>query len=47
MLSVQQLACERGRKRLFTGLDFQLQPGQCLHIQGANGAGKTSLLRIV
>ena len=47
MLSVQQLACERGRKRLFTGLDFQLQPGQCLHVQGANGAGKTSLLRIV
>ena len=47
MLSVQQLACERGRKRLFTGVDFQLQPGQCLHIQGANGAGKTSLLRIV
>jgi len=47
MLSVQQLACERGRKRLFSDLNFQLQPGQCLHVQGANGAGKTSLLRIV
>ena len=47
MLSVQQLACERGRKRLFSDLNFQLQPGECLHVQGANGAGKTSLLRIV
>jgi heme exporter protein A len=47
MLSVQQLACERGRKRLFSDLNFQVQPGQCLHVQGANGAGKTSLLRIV
>jgi heme exporter protein A len=47
MLSVQQLSCERGRKRLFSDLNFQLQPGECLHVQGANGAGKTSLLRIV
>lgn len=47
MLSVQQLACERGRKRLFSDLNFQVHPGQCLHVQGANGAGKTSLLRIV
>ena len=47
MLSVQQLASERGRKRLFSDLNFQVHPGQCLHVQGANGAGKTSLLRIV
>ena len=47
MLSVQQLACERGRKRLFSDLNFEVHPGQCLHVQGANGAGKTSLLRIV
>ena len=47
MLSVQQLACERGRKRLFSDLNFQVQAGQCMHVQGANGAGKTSLLRIV
>ena len=47
MLSVQQLACERGRKRLFSGLNFEVQPGQCLQVHGANGAGKTSLLRIV
>ena len=47
MLSVQQLACERGRKRLFSDLNFELLPGKCLQIHGANGAGKTSLLRIV
>lgn len=47
MLSVQQLACERGRKRLFSDLNFEVQSGQCLQVHGANGAGKTSLLRIV
>ena len=47
MLSVQQLACERGRRRLFSDLNFAVLPGQCLQVQGANGAGKTSLLRIV
>ncbi len=47
MLSVQQLACERGRTRLFSDLTFEVQSGQCLHVHGANGAGKTSLLRIV
>lgn len=47
MLSVQQLACERGRKRLFSDVSFTLAPGQSLQVHGANGAGKTSLLRIV
>jgi branched-chain amino acid transport system ATP-binding protein len=44
---VQQLACERGRKRLFSDLNFQVQPGQCLHVQGANGAGKTTTLKAI
>jgi heme exporter protein A len=46
MLQASQLECVRGSRRLFTGLSFSLNPGELLHVQGANGAGKTSLLRI-
>ena len=45
MLEVSNLACSRGDHRLFSGLGFTLYPGQILQIQGANGSGKTSLLR--
>jgi heme exporter protein A len=36
----------RGR-RLFTGLDFEVAPGQALRVAGRNGSGKTSLLRLL
>ncbi len=45
MLEVSNLACSRGDHRLFSGLSFALQPGQIMQVQGANGSGKTSLLR--
>ena len=45
MLEVSNLACSRGDHRLFSGLNFTLDHGQILQIQGANGSGKTSLLR--
>ena len=45
MLEVSNLACSRGDHRLFSGLSFVLGPGQIMQIQGANGSGKTSLLR--
>ncbi|HEX6006567.1 MAG TPA: cytochrome c biogenesis heme-transporting ATPase CcmA [Burkholderiales bacterium] len=47
MLEAIDLACERGERRLFDGLDFKLEPGTLLRIAGANGSGKTSLLRIL
>lgn len=47
MLSAIQLACVRGERFLFASLDFKVERGECLHVQGANGVGKTSLLRIV
>lgn len=47
MLSVIGLSCTRGERRLFSGVDFQLKAGTCLHLQGDNGVGKTSLLRQV
>ena len=37
----------RGDRALFSGLDLQLFAGQCLHIRGENGVGKTSLLRLL
>lgn len=46
-LEAQQLRCERGDRLLFEGLDFQLSPGQVLQVEGANGSGKTSLLRML
>ncbi len=41
------LECERGGKTLFRGLSFALRDGERLRIAGANGSGKTSLLRIL
>jgi heme exporter protein A len=37
----------RGDRRLFSGLDFSLSPGTFVQLTGANGSGKTSLLRIL
>jgi heme exporter protein A len=46
-LELRQLECVRGRRSLFKGLDLAVRPGQLLRLQGANGAGKTSLLRMI
>lgn len=45
MLEVSNLACSRGDHRLFSELSFKLDFGQIMQVQGANGSGKTSLLR--
>ncbi|WP_374485396.1 cytochrome c biogenesis heme-transporting ATPase CcmA [Zoogloea sp.] len=47
MLHAHGLACVRGDRRLFSGVDLAIAPGQWLQVEGANGAGKTSLLRIL
>jgi heme exporter protein A len=47
MLTATGLSCVRGDRRLFAGLDLAVGPGEWLHVQGENGAGKTSLLRIL
>lgn len=47
MLSASGLECVRGEQRLFAGLGFSLQPGTLLAVRGANGSGKTSLLRML
>lgn len=43
-LSVENLACDRGGRRIFEGVTFALAPGEALVITGRNGAGKSSLL---
>lgn len=47
MLEASDLECVRGEKSLFRGLSFRLEAGTCLLVQGGNGTGKTSLLRML
>jgi len=47
MLEADNLECVRGERRLFAGLNFKLAAGELLYLQGKNGAGKTSLLRML
>ena len=47
MLEASHLECIRGERRLFSGLGFRLDGGEVLYLQGKNGSGKTSLLRIL
>ena len=47
MLRVSHLSCSRGNKPLFADVSFELKVGQALHLEGDNGVGKTSLLRII
>lgn len=46
-LVAEGLACERGGRRVFEGLGFALAPGEALQVEGRNGAGKSSLLRLL
>lgn len=47
MLEARRLACVRGHRQLFTDLSFVLRPGDAFELRGANGSGKTSLLRML
>ena len=47
MLEAVDLECRRGGRTLFRGLSFPLKGGELLRVGGANGSGKTSLLRIL
>jgi heme exporter protein A len=46
-LTFSKLGCSRGGRQLFRDVDCTLQSGRWLYVAGANGVGKTSLLRMV
>jgi heme exporter protein A len=47
VLQALALTCVRGERQLFHALDLEVKSGECLHVRGANGVGKTSLLRLL
>lgn len=46
-LRIENMALSRGERVLFQGLYARLEAGEAVALTGANGAGKTSLLRTV
>jgi heme exporter protein A len=46
-LTAENLTCVRGGREVFRGLGFGLKSGEALLVTGRNGAGKSSLLRMV
>jgi heme exporter protein A len=46
-LSAVDLACHRGGRAVFEGLSFAVDAGEALTVTGRNGAGKSSLLRLI
>lgn len=47
LLELHDVACRRGERLLFRAVRASVEAGQVLRVQGANGAGKTSLLRMI
>jgi heme exporter protein A len=47
MLDVKSLSCRRNGRLVFREVGFRLAPGGLLQITGANGSGKSSLLRVL
>jgi heme exporter protein A len=43
----EDLACRRGERLVFAGVDFRLGAGGALVLTGTNGSGKSSLLRLL
>jgi heme exporter protein A len=46
-LIVADLACRRGDRLIFEKLSFRVEPGGALQLEGANGSGKSSCLRLL
>lgn len=46
-LKADELTCNRGGRDVFRGLSFGLSAGEALVVTGRNGAGKSSLLRMI
>ena len=46
-LNAVDLACRRGGREVFTSVSFRLARGEAMAVTGRNGAGKSSLLRLI
>lgn len=46
-LIAENLACERNGRIVFSNLSFSIASGECAELRGANGTGKSSLLRLI
>ncbi len=47
MLAARDLACRRGNRVIFRGVNLAVHAGQIVWLRGSNGSGKTSLLRLL
>ncbi|GAB3106206.1 cytochrome c biogenesis heme-transporting ATPase CcmA [Aestuariicella hydrocarbonica] len=47
LIELQALRCERDERVLFENLDLKVMPGDVVQIEGPNGCGKTTLLRLL
>jgi heme exporter protein A len=47
VVAASDLACRRGERILFSELNLAVRPGEIVWVRGANGQGKTSLLRLL
>ena len=46
-LSLENIALERGERRIASGISARVQAGEALLLQGPNGSGKSTLLRVL
>lgn len=47
LIEVSSLSVSYGGKKIFSPIDFSLAPGEVLSLNGKNGAGKSSILRLL
>jgi len=47
MLEARNLACVRGGRSVFAGIEFSLNAGDVLALRGPNGSGKSTLIRLM
>src|SRR5262245_43141091 len=46
-LEASHLSCVRGGREVFSGVNFAIAKGEAMVVTGRNGAGKSSLLRMI
>jgi len=47
LIKIRDLHFSRGARKIFAGVDIDIQPGQVTAIMGPSGTGKTTLLRLI